>query len=35
MEPRFRVNAYSIFIDENPKFVFAHVLKKDVLLLCA
>jgi hypothetical protein len=25
----------SIFIDQNPKFFFAHVLKKDVLLLCA
>ena len=24
-----------IFIDQNPKFFFAHVLKKDVLLLCA
>jgi hypothetical protein len=22
-------------IDQNPKFFFAHVLKKDVLLLCA
>jgi hypothetical protein len=25
----------SIFIDQNPKCFFAHVLKKDVLLLCA
>jgi hypothetical protein len=25
----------SIFIDQNPKLFFAHVLEKDVLLLCA
>jgi hypothetical protein len=35
LEPRFRVKAYSTFIGQNKEFFFMHVLKKDVLLLCA
>jgi hypothetical protein len=31
----FVLKLISIFIDKNPKIFFAHVLKKDVLLLCA
>jgi hypothetical protein len=31
----FVLKLISTFIDQNPKFFFMHVLKKDVLLLCA